>query len=169
MSTVVVTSDYRSPQTDFGQALRLAWWGYLQHVDDAMESEGYPERSSPIRYVLALYARPGPMTISEMGRLFSVSRQAASKIVAELRRRGYVKATVSETDQREKMLELTPAAIEMVSLRLRAAAELDKAIRERIGDARTEELKKTLEEVAAVCAGDAILDPAFTYSAPKLW
>lgn len=170
MSTMVVTSEgVRSPQTEFGQALRVAWWGYLQHVDDATATVGHPERDSPICYLLALYARPGPMTISDMGRLFSVSRQAASKIVADLRRRGYVKSTVSETDQREKVLELTPAAFEMVAVRPRAAAKLDKAIRERIGDARTDELQQTLEEVAAVFAGGASLDPTFIYSAPKLW
>ncbi len=169
MSTVVVTSGFRPPQTDLGQALRVAWWGYTQRLDNEMESAGYPERSYPINYVFALYAQPGSMTISEMGRQFTISRQAASKIVGELRRRGYVRATVSATDQREKVVELTPQAIEMVTARLHAAAGLDRAIRDRIGDAGLDELFKMLGAIAEVSAGKGVFDPANLYRSPKLW
>ena len=93
------------------------------------------------------------MTISDIGRQFDVSRQAASKIVAELRERGYMQVTASTTDQREKVVELTPKAIEHVTARLRAAGELDRAIRERIGDAGLDELYKVLEAVGEVSRG----------------
>jgi DNA-binding MarR family transcriptional regulator len=46
-----------------------------------------------------------------MGRQFDVSRQAASKIVAELRELGYVEAAASATDRREKVVKLTPKAV----------------------------------------------------------
>jgi DNA-binding MarR family transcriptional regulator len=109
------------------------------------------------------------MTISEMGRQFDVSRQAASKIVGELTRRGYVRAVASITDQREKVVELTPKAIEHVTARLRAAAALDRAIRERIGDAGIDQLHKVLEAVGEVSRGKAGFDPANFYRAPNLW
>lgn len=109
------------------------------------------------------------MTISQMGRQFDVSRQAASKIVAELRERGYVQVTASTTDQREKVVELTPKAIEHVTARLRAAAELDRAIRERIGDASLDELYKVLAAVGEVSRRKAEFDTFNLYRAPKLW
>jgi DNA-binding MarR family transcriptional regulator len=122
-----------------------------------------------MNYVFALYVQPGPMTISEMGRQFDVSRQAASKIVAELRERGYVQVTASTTDQPEKVVELTPKPIEHVTARLRAAAELDRAICERIGDAGLDELYQVLAAVGEVSRGKAEFDTVNLYRAPKLW
>lgn len=169
MSTMVATSGIRSPQTELGEALRLAWWGYLQLVDNETESAGFPERVYPINYVLALYAQPEPMTISDIGRQFAISRQAASKIVGELRQRGYVQTIASTTDQREKVVELTPKAIQMVAARQRAAAKLDRKIRERIGTAGLDELRKMLGAIAEVSTGQGGFDPAFLNSSPKLW
>lgn len=166
---MVVKSGFRAPQTDLGQALRIAWWSYVHRIDTDMESAGFPERRFAMNYVFALYAQPGPMTISEMGRQFDVSRQAASKIVAELRERGYVEATGSTTDQREKVVKLTPKAIEHVTARLQAAAGLDRAIRERIGDAGLGELYKVLEAVGDVARGSTDFDPANFYRASNLW
>lgn len=166
---MVVTSGYHPPQTDLGQALRIAWWSYVQRIDKEMESGGFPERSYPINYLFALYAQPGPMTISEMGRQFAITRQAASKIIGELRQRDYVQATVSPTDQREKVVELTPKAIEMVTARLRAAGELDGEIRERIGGAALDELYKTLGAIGEVATGKGIFDPVDLYRSPRLW
>jgi DNA-binding MarR family transcriptional regulator len=166
---MVASSGYRSPQTDLGQALRIAWWSYVHRIDAEMESAGFPERRSAMNYVFALYAQPGPMTISEMGRQFDVSRQAASKLVAELRERGYVETSVSPTDQREKVVELTPKAIEHVTVRLRAAAGLDQEIRRRVGDAGLKELYKVLEAVGEVSRGEADFDPVNLYRSPRLW
>ncbi|OSC35697.1 MarR family winged helix-turn-helix transcriptional regulator [Mycobacterium decipiens] len=160
---------FRSPQTDLGQALRIAWWSYLLRLDTEMESVGFPERRYAMNYVFALYAQPRPMTISEMGRQFDVSRQAASKIVAELRDRGYVHTAASTTDQREKVVELTPKAIDYVTARLSAAAELDREIRARIGDDGLGELYRALDAVGEVCRGTTEFDPANPYRAPKLW
>jgi len=158
-----------SPQTDLGQALRMAWWSYVHRIDADMEAAGYPERRAAMNYVFALYAQPAPITISEMGRQFDVSRQAASKIVAELRERGYVRAVASTSDQREKVVELTPKAIEHVTARLGAAAALDRVIRERVGDAGLDQLYRALEAVGEVSRGKAEFDPANFYRAPNLW
>jgi DNA-binding MarR family transcriptional regulator len=166
---MVVESAGRSPQTDLGQALRMAWWSYVHRIDTGLESAGYPERRFAMNYVFALYAQPAPMTISEMGRQFDVSRQAASKIVAELRADGYVRTTASSTDQREKVVELTHKAIEYVTARLRAAAEVDTAIRTRLGVDGFDKLREALQAVAEVAGETTELDPANNYRSPKLW
>lgn len=162
-------SGYRSPQTPLGQALRVAWWSYVQRLDIEMAAAGFEQRRFSMNYVFALYALPGPMTISQMGRQFGVSRQAASKLVAELRDRGYVQTAVSIADQREKVVELTPKAIEYVATRRRAAAALDQTIHERIGAAGVDELYRVLDAVGEAARGEADFDPVNLYRAPDLW
>jgi DNA-binding MarR family transcriptional regulator len=169
---MVVTSDasgVRAPQTELGIALRMAWWSYVHRVDIAMEAAGYPERSNSMNYVFALYAQPGPISISEIGRLFNISRQAASKVVGELRQRGYVQATPSTSDQREKVVELTPKAIEFVTARRRAASEMDRAIHERLGDAGLDQLHKALGAINELAIGKGEFDPVNLYRSPNLW
>ena len=169
---MVVTSGdagVRLPQTDLGTALRIAWWSYVRRVDIEMEAAGFPERSNSMNYVFALYAQPGPISISEMGRLFDISRQAASKVVAELRQRGYVQTAPSATDQREKVVDLTGKAIEFVTARLHAAGELDKAIRAHLGQAGLGQLTKALATISEVSTDKGDFDPANFYRSPKLW
>ena len=139
----------------------MAWWSYVHRIDTELESAGYPERRFAMNYVFALYAQPAPMTISEMGRQFDVSRQAASKIVAELRGDGYVRTTASSTDQREKVVELTA--------RLRAAADVDTAIRTRLGDDGFDKLREALQAVGEVAGETTEFDPFNDYRSPKLW
>lgn len=162
-------SGYRQPQTDLGTALRMAFWSYVIRVDKEMEDAGFAERTHSTNYIFALYAHSGPMTISDMGRLFDVSRQAASKIVAELRNRGFVEAIPSLTDQREKVVQLTPQAMEYMDARLQLAASLDDTVRKRIGDNSFDRLKKGLRGVFEVSAGPASFDNANLYRSPKLW
>ncbi|QUR68547.1 MarR family winged helix-turn-helix transcriptional regulator [Mycobacterium spongiae] len=162
-------SGFRSPQTDLGQALRMAWWSYVRRLDTEMEAAGFPKRRASMNYVFALYALPGPMTISQMGRQFDVSRQAASKLVGELRDRGFVQTAASTTDQREKVVKLTPKAIEYVAMRRRAAAALDEAIRERVGPTGADELRKVLDAVGEAAWGKEGFDPVNLYRAPDLW
>lgn len=162
-------SSPRSPQTELGQNMRMAWWSYVTRLDADMHAAGFPERRFAMNYVFALFAQPGPMTISEMGRQFDVSRQAASKLVGELRRDGYVETEVSPTDQREKVVVLTPKAIEYVTARRRAAAELDHAIAERVGAAGLAELQRLLHAVGDVSTAGIDYDPTNVYKAPRLW
>lgn len=159
----------KPPQTELGQALRMAWWSYVHRIDADMRAAGYPERRAAMNYVFALYAQPAPLTISQMGRQFDVSRQAASKIVADLRRRGYVDVVASTEDQREKVVELTGKAVEHIRARLHAAAALDRAVLRRVGADGLERLHRALEAVGEVARGNAEFDPANFYRAPDLW
>ena len=160
---------HRSPQTVLGQALRMAWWSYVHRIDTEMETAGFPERRFAMHYVFALYAQPGPLTISEMGRQFDVTRQAASKLVAELRRDGYVQTEVSATDQREKVVVLTPKAIDYVTVRRSAAAQMDRAVAEHLGDAGLAELQRLLHALVEVATAETGYNPANVYRSPKLW
>ena len=138
----------KNPQTALGHALRVAWWSYVHRLDGEMAAAGFDQRRFPMIYMFALYAEPGATTISQMGERFSISRQAASKIVAKLRELGYVTVTPSTTDRREKVVELTPRAIEFVTARGRAAVTLDAEIRSRLDDVDFDHLHRILAVVA---------------------
>jgi hypothetical protein len=56
-----------------------------------------------------------------------------------------------------------------VTARRQAAAALDWASRERIGDAGLDELYNVLEAVGEVSPGKVDFDPANLYRAPNLW
>ena len=143
----------RNTQTELGRALRMAWWNYMQRLNSDMRSDGFDKQRFAMLYMYAVYAEPDSMTISKLGRRFSVSRQAASVNVALLRRRGYLKVVSSPTDNREKLVRLTPRAVKYIEARLGAAAALDAKIRERIGDAEVERLMEMLADVADVAGG----------------
>jgi hypothetical protein len=64
---------------------------------------------------------------------------------------------------------VTPNAIEHVTARLRAAAALDRSIRESVGDAGLDQLHRVLAAVGEVSRGKAEFDPANFYRAPDLW
>lgn len=95
--------------------------------------------------MLSICARPGETTISDIGRELGVTRQAASKIVARFRPRGYLDAAPSDTDAREKILTVTPRAAELMAARRRAAETIETWLRDEIGDQGVDELITYLE------------------------
>lgn len=163
MSTMVA-----DPQTELGRALRMAWMSYVHRLDEQMRAAGFGERRFPMIYMFGLYAEPGAMTISEIGRRFLISRQAASKIVAELHRRGYVEVSPSAKDRREKVVELTAQAIEYVEARRQFASALDAQIHAQLGKPGLDQLHGLLAAVAETAASATRSDPPDLAGSPKL-
>jgi hypothetical protein len=56
-----------------------------------------------------------------------------------------------------------------MTARLGAAAALDDAIRERIGDAGLHELHSGLAAIGEISMGTTEFDPANAYRSPRLW
>lgn len=151
-------ADAGSSQTAFGRALRLAWWSYVYRLDVEMAAAGFEQRRFPLVYMFALYGEPDALTISQIGKRFSISRQAASKIVANLRNLGYVTVRPSSSDRREKVVELTPRAVDFVTARQRAASALDAEIRSKLGDSEIEHLYRMLAAVAKTSSSTSELE-----------
>jgi DNA-binding MarR family transcriptional regulator len=168
MSTAGSSVGPRNPQTALGQALRGAWWSYVRRIDAEMRAAGFGERRFPMIYLFALYTESRALTISEIGRRFAISRQAASKIVRQLGERGYLSATQSKTDRREKVVELTPRAIEYIAARRRAASALDTEIQARIGDAGLDQLHRLLQVAAQTASDTTRFDPSDFARSPEL-
>ena len=94
-------ADTVTPQSaGLGPALRRAWLGYQLRLDAAMADAGFGERRFPDGRVLRLCSGQAGSTISAIGRELGITRQGASKVVGQLRDRGYV-AVADSADQQE--------------------------------------------------------------------
>ena len=104
-----------------GPALRRAWVGYQQRLDEAMAAAGFDDRRFPDGQVLRLCSDPAGATIVAIGRELDITRQGASKVVSRLRDRGYVSIADSSTSGREKSVTLSPHGAAYLEAQRKAA------------------------------------------------
>jgi DNA-binding MarR family transcriptional regulator len=161
--TVSGTPDPLHPgQTALGQALRRALIGYLQLIGAQLTAAGFDDRKLPESRVLALCARPGETTISDVGRRLGITRQGASKIVSGLHERGYLTVRPSATDGREKVLGLTPRAEQFLATVQDAGRAIEAKLREEVGADEVDNLFRALDLLARHASplrGGALSEP----------
>ncbi len=117
-----------------GTALRRAWIGYQRRLDEEMAAAGFDDRGFPDGRVLRMCSRPGQTTVSLIGRELGITRQGASKIVADLRDRRYVTLSASAADKREKLVTLTPRAVAYLASQRQAARDIERRLRNDLGE-----------------------------------
>jgi DNA-binding MarR family transcriptional regulator len=137
-----------SGQSPLGMALQRALAGYRRQMDEQLAAAGFAGRQFPAGRVLRMCAGPGATTISDVGRGLGITRQGASKIVAALREQGYLSVTPSTDDGREKILTLTPRAVDALLASYRAAGAIEKRVRAQIGDDAMEQFFRVLDVIA---------------------
>jgi DNA-binding MarR family transcriptional regulator len=120
-------------QVRLGPALRRAWVGYQRHLDEKMTAAGFADRGFPDGRVLRMCSAPADTTVSQIGRELGITRQGASKIVAGLQDRRYVTLSPSATDGREKIVKLTPRAVDYLAAQRKAAHAIESQIRTELG------------------------------------
>lgn len=138
MSFVVPDADtlsMGSTSAVLGASLRRAWLGYQLRLDRAMAEAGFGERRFPDGRVLRVCSNEVGTTISAIGRELGITRQGASKVVTELRDRGYVVIGDSTTSKREKSVVLTPRGIDYLTHQQAAARAIEEELRAELGDA----------------------------------
>ena len=151
MSTVVVnqgaprTAGSRAGRLALGPGLRQAWIGYQRRLDDAMAAAGFDDRGFPDTRVLRMCADPAEMTVSEIGRQLGMTRQGAAKVVASLRDRKYVTVTASKTSGREKVVKLTPRAVEYLETFRKVTRRIERQLRNEIGADAFDALARLLD------------------------
>jgi DNA-binding MarR family transcriptional regulator len=118
-----------------------------------MAEAGFGERRFPDGRVLRVCSDEAGSTISAIGRALGITRQGASKVVAELSDRGYVTIADSTTSKREKSVVLTPLGVDYLAHQRAAARAIEDELRAELGDATFTELGSLL---AALDAGDGV-------------
>lgn len=141
-------AELRPGQDALGLALRRAQAGYRRQVNEELAAAGFGGRRFPDARVLLMCAAPGETTISDVGRGLGITRQGASKIVAGLRERGYLEVSPSAADGREKILTLTPRAVQYLRAIRSAAGVIEARLLREIGAGGLEQFFRTLRLVA---------------------
>jgi len=98
-----------------------------------MATAGFDERRFPDARVLRTCRANPHITISQVGRELGISRQAAGKLVTDLRGRGYVTVAPSPSSGREKAVELTQKAYDYLIAHRDAARAIDRQISRELG------------------------------------
>ncbi len=133
-----------APPVRLGAALRRAWVGYRRRLDAELAAAGFDDPRFPDGRVLRICSRLSDVTVSEIGRQLSITRQGASKIIAGLSERGYVTLTASRTDRREKLVTLTPRAREYLQALRDAAIRVEHQLRAQVGSEAFDSLELLL-------------------------
>ncbi len=99
-----------------------------------MADAGFGERRFPDGRVLRACADNAGSTISAIGRELGITRQGASKVVAQLCDRGYVVVADSTTSKRERSVVLTHLGIDYLTQQRAAAQAIEDELRAELGD-----------------------------------
>ena len=135
-------------QVRLGPALRRAWVGYQRHLNERMTAAGFADRGFPDGRVLRMCSGSTHITVSQIGRELGITRQGASKIVAGLQDRRYVTLNPSATDGREKIVKLTPRAVDYLAAQRKAAHAIESQIRTELGPEALANLVRLAEALA---------------------
>src|SRR3954453_18354595 len=99
----------RSPPAAEVPLARLMAVAFRTLIDDLharLRARGWRDVRPAFGFVL-LEARRGAIGVTDVARLMGVSKKAASKLVAGMQRRGYLRTVPSRDDARAVCLELT--------------------------------------------------------------
>lgn len=138
-----------SASLGLGSALRRAWIGYQLLMDRAMAEAGFGERRFPDGRVLRICSGVAGTTVSAIGREIGVTRQGATKVVADLRDRGFVAVADSTTSKREKSVVLTPRGVDYLALQGAAARSIEDQLRDELGESAFSALSTLLDTLDA--------------------
>jgi len=128
-----------------GPALRRAWVGYQVRLDAAMADSGFGERKFPDGRVLRLCSGQTGSTISAIGREIGITRQGATKVVGDLRQRGYVEVADSPTSAREKSVVVTARGRAYLQAQRTATRAIEDGLRAELGEPAFAALSALLE------------------------
>jgi DNA-binding MarR family transcriptional regulator len=116
-----------------GASLRRAWIGYQRRLDEQLAEAGFDDRKLPDGRVLRICSSAAETTTAQIARELGISRQGAAKIVNDLRDRGYVEVTASQTSGRENAVTLTARAAAYLGAHRKAARGIERQLRADVG------------------------------------
>jgi DNA-binding MarR family transcriptional regulator len=135
--------------SSLGTRLERAAEAYRHRLNRQLEAAGFADHRFPDALISRLCRDGGAVTISQLGRELSMTRQGASKLVTGLSARGYVTIERSAEDAREKVIRPTEQARARLAAAGKARRELDAHLRILLGD----EAFRALGALAALLAG----------------
>jgi DNA-binding MarR family transcriptional regulator len=149
-----VSASFDSSEADLSLAALFAGWALADVVQRRLAEEGYAD----VRFADGLVFQHligGPRAIGALAERLGVSQQAASKSVADLERRGYVRRVPDPSDGRARLAALTERGEAVVGAARRHRAALAGELAHEHGAERVEDARKLLLDVLATTGGEA--------------
>lgn len=149
-----MSSDNR-PEADFGLLFALAFRCYVDHLHARLAERGFtPVRSAFGPVLRALRGRETSLT--SLAAELDISKQAAGRIVEDMRAADLVSQRSDPSDGRARILALTERGRAMVDAAIEIAADYEAAMRAELGAEGARSLRAGLERVVerAGSAGD---------------
>jgi DNA-binding MarR family transcriptional regulator len=128
-------------------ALLVAAGSLVQDIHNGVTARGFADLRPTHGFVFARLA-PAGATVTEIAEHLGFTRQAASQIVDELERRGYVERRPHPDDARARLVVLTPRGRQCTEAAGAAAAEAVLPWEEIIGERRLLKLREELVRLA---------------------
>lgn len=146
-----------------GKPARIPLTGLLDVALESMLAEFRVELEAgefsdirPTHGCVFRFVKEHGMRLTDLAELASITKQSAGEIVDDLAERGYVKRIPDPDDRRAKLICLTARGEEAQTHGFGLFAEVEKRWMERYGRDKIEELRATLEEIAAAEAPEAV-------------
>jgi DNA-binding MarR family transcriptional regulator len=139
-------SSHTRPEADFGLLFALAFRCYVDHLHAKLAERGFtPVRSAFGPVLRALRARE--TTLTALAADLDVSKQAAGRIVDDMRAAGLVSQRADPSDGRARILALTDRGQAMVDAAVTIGTDYERALRTELGAAGATALREALEHV----------------------
>ncbi|MER6787235.1 MarR family transcriptional regulator [Streptomyces sp. NPDC000658] len=127
-------------------ALLAAAGELTRRIDDGVAARGFEGRPA-YGFAFTRLARGGA-TVTELGAHLGVTKQAASQLVDELVRKGYVERRAHPGDARARLIVLTERGRDCTRAAEEAAAEAVRAWAEVLGEEQLSALRAQLARIA---------------------
>jgi DNA-binding MarR family transcriptional regulator len=141
---------------DLPLAASFAGWAMSDEVARRIAADGYDD----VRFadgVVFQHLIGGPLAVGELAERLGVSQQAASKSLADLERRGYVRRESDPADARLRRARLTDRAQGAIAAGRTHRAALAAELAERLGPRRVESARRLLLDVVTDLGADAAI------------
>jgi DNA-binding MarR family transcriptional regulator len=139
---------------DLPLAALFAGWAMADEVQRRIAADGLEDLRMADGVVFQ-HLVPGPLAIGELAGRLGVSQQAASKSVADLERRGYVRRAADPADGRARHAALTERGEAAIAAGRRHRAAVEAELATRLGAERVEAARLTLVDVLEALGGGA--------------
>jgi DNA-binding MarR family transcriptional regulator len=139
---------------DLSLAALFAGWALADEVQRRLDGDGYEDLRFADGFVFQ-HLVGGPVTIGALAERLGVTQQAASKSVADLERRGYVRRAPDPDDARARRVALTSRGDAAIEAARRHRAALQTELSERLGPRRVDGARRVLLDAVHALGADA--------------
>lgn len=128
-----------------GKLLLNAFHWFDESLRLSLQSQGWGKLTQSQSLVMAQITDTG-LRISELARRVGISRQAAQKRIAELEAAGLVSTATDPDNASAKIVILTDQGRKNIDAALHCFAQIESALKERIGHQKVTDLRRILEK-----------------------